>query len=59
MTADPASQPENQGENVPEQEVLLDEDSLLEKIDQHNVPEQEVLLDEDSLLEKIDQHKTI
>jgi hypothetical protein len=35
MTADPASQPENQGEKIPEQEELLDEDSLLEKIDQH------------------------
>jgi hypothetical protein len=35
MKADPASQPENQGEYIPEQEVLLDEDSLLEKIDQH------------------------
>jgi hypothetical protein len=35
MTADPASQPENQGEKIPEQEDLLDEDSLLEKIDQH------------------------
>ncbi len=35
MRADSASQPRNQGENVPEQESLLDEDSLLETLNQH------------------------
>jgi hypothetical protein len=43
MMADSSSQQGNQGENIPDQNALHDEDSLLEKIDQHKKLDKEEL----------------